>query len=132
MPAILNTGRTKLRDALRGLAGSFISHVGIATDNTAFDAAQTVLDPAAVGAANLLIKSASFTAVDGNTLDVTMAVDGDTEFTGKVINTIGLLYGAARGSCITRSLRGAGLGIGVQAGDAFNIGSRVQVLDSSP
>lgn len=127
--AILDQGKTNLRDALRGVAGNFISHVGLATDATVFAANQTTVDPANAGAANLLIKAATFTVVDASTIDALISVDGTTELTGKQIATISLCKGATRTDAITRSVRSQT--IGVQAGDVFNVGARYAVQDNS-
>lgn len=127
--AILDQGKPNLRDALRGVAGNFISHVGLATDATAFAAGQLAVDPANGGGANLLIKAASYTVVDASTLDVLISVTGATELTNKTIFTISLCKGAARTDAITRSVRSQG--IGVQDGDVFNVGARVKVEDNS-
>lgn len=132
MPALLNQGRTFMRDALRGVAGNFVTHVGVTQDATAFAVGQTVIDPAGDVVANRLIKAATFTVVDFQTLDATMSITGDTEFTGKVINTISLLKGATRTDPFSRSVRGTGLGIGVQAGDNFTVGNRLVVEDNTP
>lgn len=124
MPAaILNQGRAAIRDSLKTL----VTHVGVSTDNTAFAATQTQLNPS--GAGTNLIKASTETNVDNNTFDATITIDGNTEFTGLVINTIGLLNGAAATNALTRSVRSAG--IGVQAGDNFTIGVRVAVADNS-
>jgi len=124
--AILDIGKTNLRDAIRGVAGNAVSHVGVSTASDAFAAAQTALDPTA---GTNLIKAATFTVVAFDTLDCTMSVNGTTEFTGLTIRTIGMLKGATRTDVISRSVRAAG--IGVQAGDTFTIGVRYQVADNS-
>lgn len=60
---------------------------------------------------------------------------GTSEFTGKVINCIGAGKGASMSvdgtDTLTRSVRGSGLGIGVQAGDSFTVGLRLIVTDAS-
>lgn len=126
MPAILNQGETVVRDAVKGV----VSHVGVATDATAFSAAQTVLDPAGGGAANRLIKAAAKVDVDFQTEDYTMTIDGTTEMTNKTIFTVGVLNGPATANALTRSVRTQG--IGVQAGDAFTIGVRLKHEDNTP
>lgn len=127
MPAaILDQGKTIIRDALRGVVGNFITHVGLSTASDAFAAGQTVLDPTA---GTNLIKAAAFTVIAFDTLDCTITVNGDTELTGATIRTIGLLKGATRSDVISRSVRSAG--IGVQAGDSFTIGVRYTVQDNS-
>lgn len=124
MPAaILNQGRTAIRDSLKTL----ITHVGVSTDSTAFAATQTALNPS--GSGTNLIKTSTETDVDLSTFDATMTIDGTTEFTGLVINTIGVLSGSAASNALTRSVRS--VGIGVQAGDTFTIGLRVAVADNS-
>lgn len=126
MPAILDQGLTVIRDAIAGV----VSHVGVATDATAFAAGQTELDPADVGASNRLIKAATKANVDGTTFDATISIDGDSEMTDRTIFTIGALDGAARTDAMTRTVRSQG--IGVQAGDTFTIGVRIQVEDNTP
>ena len=122
---LLNQGLTALRDAV----STKVSHVGVATDTTAFSAAQTALDPANGGASNLLIKASSDANVDFQTVDCTMTITGTSEFTGKTINTIGILSGSTRTDVMSRTVRS--VGIGVQAGDSFTIGVRVRVTDAS-
>ena len=126
MPAILDIGKTNIRDAIRGVAGNAVTHVGISTASDAFAGNQTALDPTA---GTNLIKAATFTVVTFDTLDATMSVNGTTEFTGLIIRTIGMLKGATRTDVISRSVRTVGLGI--QAGDSFTIGVRYQVADNS-
>lgn len=126
MAAILDQGKTAIRNSLKTL----ISHVGVATDQTAFAANQTALDPANGGAANILIKAATEVDVDGATFDATTTINGDTEFTDKTIWTIGVLNGSARTDALTRTKRTQG--IGVQAGDSYTVGARLKVEDNSP
>lgn len=121
--AILNQGKTAIRDALKNL----ISHVGISTDSTAFGATQTALNPS--GAGTNLIKASAEVDVDANTFDAQISINGDTEFTGQDINTIGVLNGSAASNALTRTVRTNP--IGVQAGDVFTVGVRVQVQDNS-
>ena len=123
--ALLNQGKTAIRDSLKTL----ISNVGVSTDATAFAATQTTLNPSGTG--TNLIKAATKTDVDTFTFDATITIDGTTEFTGLSIMTIGALNGALATNALSRSVRGAGLGIGVQAGDSFTIGVRAQVQDNS-
>lgn len=125
MPAYLSQGLTDLRNQVKAL----VTHVGVTTDNTAFSAAQTALDPANVGAANVLIKAATKADVDFQTFDATIAINGDTEFTNKTIWTIGSLKGATRVDALNRIVRSQG--IGVQAGDSFTIGVRHKQEDNS-
>lgn len=140
--AILNQGKTAIRDSIKTL----VTHVGVTDDTTAFSAAQTVINP---GGAALSTHGEASTDTDVGTdaFDAVITISGTTEFTGKVINTIAIGKGAAmRGAssgthtgtpltvgtdCLSRSVRGAGLGIGVQAGDEFTIGVRVTVEDNS-
>lgn len=126
MPALLDRGRTAIRDQLMTL----ITNVGVTSDNTAFAAAQTAIDPAGDVAANRLIKASAETIVDASTFDATMSINGDTEMTGKTIWTIAMMNGATRTDPLTRTVRTAG--IGVQAGDVFTVGARVTVQDNSP
>ena len=125
MAALLTIGITAIRDSLKTL----VSHVGVATDQTAFSAAQTALDPANGGAGNLLIKASSEANVDAATFDATMEIDGTSEFTGKDIWTIGILDGATRTDALSRTVRTNS--IGVQAGDTFVLGVRVKTEDNS-
>lgn len=127
MPAILTQGITDIREAVRTL----VTHVGVATDATTFAAAQTAIDPANAGSTNYLIKPATKTVIDFQTMDYTMTIDGNTEFTNKSIMTISILKGALRTNAITRSVRGAGLGIGVQAGDLLTVGVRDRTQDDT-
>lgn len=126
MPAaILNQGQTVIRDAVKAVT----SHVGVATDQTAFSATQTELDPANAGAGERLIKAATKVDVDFQTEDYTITIDGDSEFTGLQIWTIGILDGATRADVMTRTVRS--LSIGVQAGDTFTVGVRLTHEDNS-
>lgn len=124
--AILTQGKTAIRDSLKTL----VTHIGVSDDTAAFSAGQTTLNPTG-GATTNLIKTSSEADVDATTFDATISIDGTTEFTNKVINTIGLMNGSAATNALSRSVRGAGLGIGVQAGDTFTIGIRVAVEDNS-
>lgn len=124
MAAILNVGKTKIRDAIKTL----ITHVGVTDDNTTFDPTHTDLNPAG-GSTTNVIKSASISNVDSETFDATIVIDGSQEFTNKTINTIGSLDGATASDVLTRSVRS--LGIGVQDGDIFTIGVRIKVEDNS-
>jgi hypothetical protein len=121
--AIVNQGKTAIRDSLKTL----ITHIGVSTDNTAFSAAQTALNPS--GSGTNLIKASTEADVDTSTFDASISINGTTEFTGLVINTIGLMNGSAASNVLSRSVRSAG--IGVQGGDVFTIGVRVQVQDNS-
>jgi hypothetical protein len=121
--AIVDQGKTSIRNSLKTL----VTHVAVSTDSTAFGATQTAINPS--GAGTNLIKASTDTDVSGTTFDSTITIDGTTEFTGLVINTIGLMKGATRTDVISRSVRS--VGIGVQAGDSFTIGVRVAVADNS-
>lgn len=132
MGAIHQQGRDILRKAIKGTAGNTVTHVGMATDQTAFDDAQTALDPANGGAGNLLIKSATATDADAGAViqtDFTISINGDSEMTNKNIYTIGLQKGATRTDNISRTVRSQP--IGVQAGDSYTIGARLKVQDDS-
>lgn len=126
MPAILNQGETVIRDAVKGVT----SHVGVATDATAFAATQTALDPANGGSTNFLIKAATKADVDFQTEDYTISINGDTEMTNKAIATIGVLNGSARTNAMSRTVRTQT--IGVQLGDLFTIGVRMKHEDNTP
>lgn len=126
MPALLNQGKTQIRDTLKTL----VSHVGVSTDATAFAATQTTLNP---GGGTNLIKTSTETNVTvastDDAFDATMTINGTSEFTGLSIRTVGLLNGSVAASCMLRRVRTAG--IGVEAGDTFTIGIRLQVTDAS-
>jgi hypothetical protein len=121
-PAFLTQGITAVRNAVKGL----VTHVGVAIDQTAHDPAQTVLAP---GGGTTLIKAATKVDVGADSFDATIQINGDTEFTGATIWTIGLMSGSAAGSALTRTVRAQG--IGVQAGDSFTVGVRLRVEDAS-
>ncbi|HWH13175.1 MAG TPA: hypothetical protein VNT51_00395 [Miltoncostaeaceae bacterium] len=123
--AILDAGLADLRNAVKARW----THLGVATDTTAFAAGQTALDPANVGATNLLIKPATWTDVDGTTADATITVNGTSELTGRTLFTEGLLTSSARTAAVARVVRP--VGIGVAAGDTFTIGLRVKVTDAT-
>lgn len=123
--AILTRGKNAIRESDKTL----ITHIGIATDQTAFAVGQTALDPANAGASNLLIKASTEATVDDDTFDATIAIDGTTEFTNKTIWTIGAMNGSTRTDPLTRTVRSQG--IGVQAGDSFTLGVRWSNQDDS-
>lgn len=142
--SILNQGETAIRDAVKSL----VTHVAISTDTTAFAAADTGINPGAGSTSTWVKATAAETNVDFQTVDYTISIDGTTEFTNLVINCLGVAKGVgvrqATGAggthgggsivgtdCLTRTLRGAGLGIGVQAGDSFTIGVRLKHEDNS-
>lgn len=139
--AILDQGKTAIRDALKSL----ITHVALTDDQSAFAANQTGINPAA-GATSTHVEAATDTDVDGATFDSTITVTGATEMTNKFINAIGVAKGTAIRSAagsggthtgggtvgadtLTRSVRT--LGIGVESTDTYTIGVRVQVQDNS-
>lgn len=145
--SILNQGETFIRDTIK--AG--ITHVCISDDTTAFVATHTGINPGA-GTTSTHAKAATKTDVDFQTEDYSFTIDGTTFFTGKVINCIGVAKGTAvrqaTGSggthtidpsgattvgtdTITRTLRSAGLGIGVQSGDIFTLSIRAVHQDNS-
>ncbi len=124
MPAaILDQGRTAIRDSLKTL----VTHIGLSTDSTAFNATQTALDP--TGSGTNLIKASTEVDVSASSFDATISVNGTTELTGQTIRTIAAMNGSARTNALTRSVRGAG--IGVEAGDVFTIGLRFAISDAS-
>jgi len=139
--AILNQGKTAIRDSLKTL----ITHVCVSDDTTAFDVAQTGINPNPTNTSTH-VEAATDTDVDGNTFDSTIVINGATEFTDKYIYSIGVAKGlgirSATGSggthtgggivgtdALTRSVRT--LGIGVEATDTMTIGVRTQVQDNS-
>lgn len=143
MPAaILNQGQTIIRNAIKAV----VTHVVISEDTTAFSAAHTGINPAAN--MSVLVKAATEADVDFQTEDYTISINGDTEFTNEVINCIGIADGTAvlqsalgtgtgYGSptigtdTISRSMRGTGLGWGIQAGDVVTVGVRAKQEDNS-
>lgn len=120
--AILNQGKLAIRNSLKTL----VTHGAVSTDATAFNLTQTTVNP---GGGTNLIKAATNTDVDNNTFDSQITIDGTTEFTGQNINTISALNGAAATNALTRIVRTGP--IGVQTGDLFTVGSRIQVQDNS-
>ena len=139
--ALLNQGKTSVRDALKTL----ITNVVGADDNTAFLGSQTGINPAG-GSTSTIVKSTTNTDVNGNTFDSTITIDGSSEFTDKNLLAIGVSKGTAIRQAsgaggthtgggtvgtdtISRSVRA--LGIGVQSGDIFTIGVRLEVEDNS-
>lgn len=138
--AILDQGKTSIRDSLKTL----ITHVAVSDDDTAFSATQTGINPDNTKSTH--VETATDADVDGNTFDSTITITGASEFTDKSIFAIGV----AKGSAIRQASGGTGthtgggtngtdlltrsvrtLGIGVQSGDTFTIGVRVQVQDNS-
>lgn len=122
--AILNSGLANIRIVLQNLT----TFVGISNDTTAFNATQTLLNP--TGGA-YLIRTGTVSSVDFQTYDSQMTITGNNDFTNTGIFTIGSLFSSGSGNCLSRSVRGAGLQIGVQSGDVFTIGVRWQVTDAS-
>jgi hypothetical protein len=131
-PAILNQGKTALRDSDKAL----LTHLAVSDDAAAFGAGQTVVNPTG-GATTVLTKAATRTnsGVANDQFDSTISIDGSTEFTNKSIMTIATAKGSgttgAGTDTVSRSVRGAGLGIGVQPGDNYTIGARVKEEDNS-
>lgn len=145
--AILNQGETFIRDTVKAA----ITNVTISDDTTAFAASSTGINPGA-GTTSTHAAPATKADVDFQTEDYTFVLDGTSFFTNKVINSIGVAKGTAVRQAtgtggthtvqpagattvgtdtITRSVRGAGLGIGVQAGDTFTVGVRLAHQDNS-
>lgn len=138
--AILNQGKTSVRDFLK----TVVTHVCVSDDNTAFDGAQTAINPAA-GTTSTHVEAASNVDVDAFTFDSSITINGASEFTNKIIYAIGVSKGlgildsAGTGThtgggiigtdLITRSVRT--LGIGIEATDTMTIGVRTQVQDNS-
>jgi hypothetical protein len=139
--ALLNQGKTSVRDALKSL----ITHVVGADDNTAFAASQTGINPAG-SSTSTIVKSTTNIDFDNYTFDATITINGTTEFTDRNLLAIGVAKGISirqtEGSSgqhtgngtvgedtISRSVRS--LGIGIQSGDVFTIGVRLQVQDNS-
>lgn len=123
--AILNQGKTAIRNSLKTL----VTHVGLSTDATAFAGTQTALNPSGSGTNLIKACTNADSGTNNDQFDATITVNGTTEFTGLVINTISIQNGSAASNALTRSVRTAG--IGVQAGDLFTIGARVLVQDNS-
>lgn len=142
MPAAIpDQGKTHIRDSLKTL----VTHVCVSDDSQAFAVGDTGINPAAA-ATSTHVEASTETNVDGATFDATITITGATEFTDKSIRSIGVSKGlgirAATGAggthtgggvvgtdLITRSVRA--LGIGVQSGDTYTIGVRLQVQDNS-
>lgn len=139
--AILDQGKTAIRDSLKTL----VTHVVVSDDTAAFGGTQTGINPTA-GSTSTHVETATDADVDASTFDSTITITGASEFTDKSIFSIGVAKGSAIRSatgaggthtgggtvgtdCLTRSVRT--LGIGVQGGDTFTLGVRVQVQDNS-
>lgn len=125
--AILTQGFTSIRNALKT---AFSPQIGLSDDFTAFAVGQATVNPGA-GTTVVLIKGATIADVDAKTYTATISVNGSTELTGKSIGTVAACLTAAATSAQSRTVRGAGLGIGVQAGDLYTIGVQVAVADNS-
>lgn len=121
--AFLNQGLTGVRDGLK----TTYPQVGLASDNTAFAATQTRLNPSAAG--TVLIKAATFTDINATSYRGTISINGTTEFTNATIFTVGICKTTDPTTAGSRSVRTQG--IGVQAGDTFQIGVEVVVSDIS-
>lgn len=139
--AILQQGSTAIRNALKTL----VTHLALSDDNTAFADTQTGINPNATGTSTH-VETATDADVDYRTFDSTITLVGASEFTGKIIYSIGPAVGAA-----IRSATGSGgthtgggtvgtdllarmvrsLGIGVQSSDTYTLGVRTQVQDVS-
>ena len=141
--AILTQGKTAIRDSLKTL----VTHLVVSDDSQAFAVGDTGINPAA-GSTSTHVEASSEADVDASTFDASITITGSSEHTGKVINAIGLAKGTAIRQAtgaggthtgggtvgtdtISRSLRSAGLGIGVQSGDTFTLTVRVAVADNS-
>lgn len=128
--AILTQGLTAVVNAVSAL----VTHVAVTTDSTAFSVGQTVANPAG-GGTSVLTQSATTTVVNPTTINKTVTITGSTQFTGLVINSISAAKGTgtvgAGTDTLTRSVRGSGLGIGVQDGDVFTVGVQLAVTDAS-
>jgi hypothetical protein len=125
--AILTQGFTQVVTAISDL----VSHVAVTEDQTAFNAAQTVMNPD--GTSDVLTKAASTTQVNASTVNKEITITGATEFTDQYINAIGACSGTATTGAgtdtLTRTVRS--FGIGVQDGDIFTIGVQLVVEDNS-
>jgi hypothetical protein len=121
--AFLNNGLTGIRDGLK----TTYPQIGLASDNTAFAATQTRLNPSAAG--TVLIKAATFTDLTPTSYRGTISVNGSTEFTNATIFTVGICKTTDPTTAGSRSVRTQG--IGVQAGDSFTIGVEIAVSDIS-
>ena len=141
--ALLDQGKTSIRDSLKTL----VTHVVVSDDSTAFAGTQTGINPSA-GSTSTHVEASTEADVDSSTFDATITITGATEFTNKSIMSIGVAKGTAIRSAtgaggshtgggtvgtdtISRTVRSAGLGIGVQSGDTFTVGVRCAVQDNS-
>ena len=128
--AILTQGLTAVVSAVSAL----VTYVAVTDDSVAFAVGQTVVNPTA-GTTTVLTQAATTTVVNATTVNKTVTITGATQFTGKVINCISAAKGTgttgAGTDTLTRSVRGAGLGLGVQSGDVFTVGVQLVVADAS-
>lgn len=128
--AILTQGLTAILTAVSGI----VTQIAVTDDSVAFAVGQTVANPTA-GSTTVLTQAATTTAVNATTVNKTVTITGSTQFTGKVINCICAAKGTgttgAGTDTLTRSVRGSGLGIGVQSGDVFQVGVQLVVADAS-
>lgn len=122
MPALLTQGLTAIRDALKTL----VSHVGISTDSTAFNVAQTAMNPG--GAGTNIIKASSEANVDALTFDASATITGG-DGTGSFF-TVSILDGAAVGDALSRHVRTNAIGIDID--DSYNVAVRVAAADNTP
>ena len=120
-------GLVTIRDLLKT---GFAPSIGLSDDSAAFAVTQTTLNPTG-GATVSLVKTGTIANVNDTTFTSTISVNGTTELTGKVINTIGPCTSNVNTAAQGRVVRGAGLGIGVQAGDLYTIGLQVAAADNS-
>ena len=130
MPAIHEKGRSRIRDVLKAA----LKHVGLSTDTTAFDDADTVLDPANGGAGTLIIKEGVVTDIDANTYRTTISINnrgpGNDEFEDVDVATIGLLGSADRNDTVSRTLRTRT--VGLEDNDLADFAVDVIVEDNTP
>lgn len=122
MPAMLTQGLTSARDILK----TWVTHVGISTNSTAFNVAQTELNPGGTGTNR--IEASTEANVDAVTFDASINVTG-AEVTGSFF-TVGILDGAAATDALSRSVRDNA--IGIDPDDSYDIAVRVAVSDTTP
>lgn len=139
MPALLNQGKTAIRDSLSAL----VTHVAVSDDPTAFSATHTGINPD--GTKSTHVEAATDTNVDISTFDASITITGATEFTDKDIFAIGVAKGlGVRQATGTGTHTGGGIvgtdlisrsvrirSIGVQSGDTYTLTVRVAVQDNS-
>jgi hypothetical protein len=114
---------------------SLVTHVAVSTDSTAFATSQTVMNPGGGDVLTLAATTTTVGPVEDAVVDKTITINGDTQFTGLVINCIGPASGTgtegAGTDTLGRIVRAPGLGIGVQTGDVFTVGVRLKIEDNS-